>query len=472
MPARNLILVIVFFALATVPFACGDDDGGGNDAPSTSYRHAWSTVIGGSGDDAATDAVALLDGGAAVVGFFESSVLFGSDTLSSYGGAGRDAFVTRLDADGRPIWSRRFGGTGDDQAMAVAQADDGTLLLAVTFPNQLEVDGTVLFAGGIMDAVLIALTTTDGSTAWYRQLGASGSIQPNHLVVRSGWVLLSGSFAGIVDFAGVQLTSSNGDDAFVSAYSIADGLRQWTIAAAGTGDDASVELFADTPGAMYLVGTFEDDITLGSTTLQSAGSSDVFLAAVTLTDGAIGWAERYGGEGLDNVAAFARSDDQTFWLSGSLEGTADFGGHTAQSAGARDVYLAKLGTVGTVEWVRTIGGASDDLAIGAVVDPDGFVLNAGTVTGSVDFGQGPAGSGATAEMFAAAVEPHLGDGAWSERFSGALVPMHLAAGGDKFHLVGSIDGAADIDGQSISANGGSDILITRLDWLGPVSAAH
>ncbi|MEE8408909.1 MAG: hypothetical protein V3T05_04845 [Myxococcota bacterium] len=464
--ARAYPLVLLYSLATLAPSGCGGNDGGGDNTPSTSYRHAWSTVIGGSADDAAVDAVSLMDGGAVVVGYFEGSVLFGSDTLTSYGGVGRDAFITRLDADGRPLWGRRFGGTGDDEAVAVAQAEDGTVVVAVTFPSQLEIDGTVLLGSGIMDAALIALSTADGTTAWYRQLGATGSIQPHDLEVRSGWVMVSGSFNGSVDFAGLLLTSSNGADAFVSAYAIADGTRQWTIAPSGTGAETAVDLYADTPGAMVLVGTFEDDITLGTVTLQSAGGTDIFLAAVALTDGAVTWAERYGGDGLDDVVAFARSDDQTFWLSGSFEGAADFAGSTIQSAGARDLYLAKLGTVGTVEWVRTIGGSSDDVATGIVVDPDGFVLNVGTVTGSVDLGQGTTSGRAGAEMFAAAYEPRLGHGAWSERYSGTLVPMRLVAGGDKFLVVGSIEGPADIGGQRVAANGGTDILITRLDWLG------
>jgi hypothetical protein len=70
----------------------------------------WQRLMGDIHNDRARTALALADGGFVIGGF------------AGMGGSNRDAWVARLDAEGRPIWQRRFGGPGNDGVFHVALA--------------------------------------------------------------------------------------------------------------------------------------------------------------------------------------------------------------------------------------------------------------------------------------------------------------------------------------------------------------
>ncbi len=80
----------------------------------------WSRNIGGSGDEAAFDLLALNDGGFLVVGT--------ADRLSN---GQNDMFVTRTDSEGLPRWTRYFGAPAlDETALSVSATPDGHFIAA------------------------------------------------------------------------------------------------------------------------------------------------------------------------------------------------------------------------------------------------------------------------------------------------------------------------------------------------------
>src|SRR6185503_14223585 len=90
----------------------------------TNGAHGWSKHFWNSGTDRGT-AIAVAGGYVAVVGYFTNSINFNLPTITTSildaGAPYVDAFVTKLAAsDGAHVWSRRFGGSQDDQAYAVA----------------------------------------------------------------------------------------------------------------------------------------------------------------------------------------------------------------------------------------------------------------------------------------------------------------------------------------------------------------
>lgn len=79
----------------------------------------WDRTLGGRKDDWATTIVRTADGGLAVAGSTQSK------------GAGKgDAWVIRLDAQGKLRWDRTFGGRKVDWASAVVQNADGGFTVA------------------------------------------------------------------------------------------------------------------------------------------------------------------------------------------------------------------------------------------------------------------------------------------------------------------------------------------------------
>jgi hypothetical protein len=81
-------------------------------------RTLWTRQYGGDGNDFASDAVCLPDGGFAVVGYTTPR---GTDQ--------RNMCMIRINERGRRIWKRTYGGPGDDAAFTVKRTMDGGFLL-------------------------------------------------------------------------------------------------------------------------------------------------------------------------------------------------------------------------------------------------------------------------------------------------------------------------------------------------------
>jgi len=87
-----------------------------------SRRKSWEAVFGGTGREALAAVVALPDGGCLLGG---SSVSGVSGNKDAPGFGGSDYWIVRVDADGRKLWDRAFGGSQDDVLTSMALTFDG-----------------------------------------------------------------------------------------------------------------------------------------------------------------------------------------------------------------------------------------------------------------------------------------------------------------------------------------------------------
>jgi hypothetical protein len=76
-------------------------------------------------------------------------------------------------------------------------------------------------------------------------------------------------------------------------------------------------------------------------------------------------------------------------VAGNLDSTLDLGGGTIASAGASDVFLARIDAAGKVLETRRWGDSLAQTVVAMDVDAAGDVMLAGTLSGALDFGSGP-----------------------------------------------------------------------------------
>ena len=74
----------------------------------------WSKTFGGAGDEWAFSVIATSDGGYAIAGY-----------TNSFGAGANDFWLLKIDASGNSQWNRTFGGLGDDRAYAMVRSADG-----------------------------------------------------------------------------------------------------------------------------------------------------------------------------------------------------------------------------------------------------------------------------------------------------------------------------------------------------------
>lgn len=340
-----------------------------------------------------------------VVGSFIEAVDLGDGPLVSAGGA--DIFVAKLTTDGETVWSRRFGGVEDEQAVKVAVSPDG----GVVFTGH--ADGTIDFGGGPLEGVgrgaFLAKLDEDGEHVFSRRFGTETyqSVEPVRItglaVGPDGEAALKGYFDGIVDFGGGPVESAGLDDIFVAKY--------------------------DRTGAHVFDRRFGD----------AEYQNDSGGIAV---------------DGQGNVV-----------FVGDFQGTIDFGDGPIESAGDHDLLLAKLDPGGDTVWARTFGGKGAEQAGPIAVDSRGRVAVAGSFEGAVDFGGGPMTStqGYHFNLFVAEVDGN-GQHRWSKRFGDVDGEEAIGLGYDaldRLMLVGNFAGALVFGGEGLITAGGWDVFAVR-----------
>lgn len=118
-----------------------------------------------------------------------------------------------------------------------------------------------------------------------------------------------------------------------------------------------------------------DYVMAGATFSQGAGDYDIYLVKLDST-GSTFWERTYGGVFTDIGTDLQSTPDGGFIIAGY---TTSFGN------GKRDVCLVKTAADGTMEWIKTYGGSSDDEGFSVRVTSDSGYIVCGT---TMSFGQG------------------------------------------------------------------------------------
>jgi hypothetical protein len=216
----------------------------------------------------------------------------------------------------------------------------------------------------------------------------------------AGNVYLTGNFAGTRDFdpgPGVyNLTSVGTEDQFVAKYT-SDGSLLWAQRA-GSNPAPNILgsgswLALDSAGNIYLTGTFQGTIDVGTTTLSSAGQWDIYVAKLDST-GTFLWAIGAGGTGRDNSSSIAAHESGFLSIVGYFTESADFdpspsATYSLTSAGGADAFVWKLDADGNFVSALAAGSTGMDSALDVAVDGLGSVHVVGSFSATVDFDPGP-----------------------------------------------------------------------------------
>ncbi|MBI4699924.1 MAG: hypothetical protein HY744_01955 [Deltaproteobacteria bacterium] len=233
--------------------------------------HLWSKPFGDAAGQAGFGVVSAADGAVLLAGYFMGAVDFGGGSLTSAGLW--DMFVTKLDKDGKHLWSKRFGDASYDYGYGITAAADGGVLLSGSF------QGTVDFGGGPLTSadagIFVARFDSDGTHLWSKRFGTG--VGRAIASSANGTVLLTGYFTGSADFGGGTLTSAGSYDIFVAKFD-KDGNHLWSKRIGDPSDQHGYAIAVDASGAVLLTGAFKGSADFGGGPLTSAGDWDIFVA--------------------------------------------------------------------------------------------------------------------------------------------------------------------------------------------------
>ena len=164
-----------------------------------------------------TEAIASSPKHVGLAGLFKGSIILGGGNLSSLGGT--DIFLAKLDANGKPLWSQRFGDPSAQAAHGVAVDPSGNVMMAGSYEGNLNFGGGNLGRAGGIDAFVV-MVDSDGNHRWSKHFGDSESqVATGVAVDPSGDVVVAGWFQGTVNFGDGPLSAADSKDVFLAKLS-------------------------------------------------------------------------------------------------------------------------------------------------------------------------------------------------------------------------------------------------------------
>jgi chitodextrinase len=225
---------------------------------------------------------------------------------------------------------------------------------------------------------------TISSYAWTFGDGTIGNgVSLSHAYAAAGTYTVT---LTVTDNAGAK-----GSDSAIATITAPTGPTTWGKQMGAAGSDSATSVATDAAGNTYVAATFSNTITIGTTSLASAGAQDVALAKYS-PSGAVLWARRMGGALSDQPGGLAVDANGNVDLVGTFSGSASFGGATLAVTGGSqvDMFVAQYnGATGAHQWSKGFGGVYTDQAKGVAVDSTGNIYFTGFFEGTVNFGGGP-----------------------------------------------------------------------------------
>ncbi|MCC7268531.1 MAG: hypothetical protein IT546_14505 [Caulobacteraceae bacterium] len=248
-----------------------------------------------------------------------------------------DSFVTLYDALGQEVWSRRSTAKGEDEATAVAFADDGSVYVAGRTKG--------VMAGGVSagnwDGYLRSYTA-DGLAKGVAQFGTSGDDKLAGLAIEGGNVVVASVEGGR---AILRRFDVSGAAPAVAATRDLGGLAGGSIAGIGFDGNGRLLVAGAAGGATLNAGTV---------TRAYAGGTDAFAVSIAadLSAGAGDSVAYYGGAGADKASAMTVAGGKV-WITGATD--QDLPGMTR--IGKSDGFVVGLDVqAGSVDFQRRFSG--------------------------------------------------------------------------------------------------------------------
>lgn len=374
----------------------------------------WAKRAGGLTNNSCTsNGIAVLGSDVYITGNISGTVNFntpnamGTNEITSVGGA--DIFVAKYDDAGTFQWAKRAGGINSDYGSGIV-ASDGSIYMTgyiggtANFNTPSATGSNEIISAGA-DDIFIAKYNEAGVFQWAKRAGGVGSDIGYNIAVSGTSIYITGSFSQTTNFnmpsafGSNEIVSAGESDMFVAKYD-ASGTFQWAKRAGGTSGDTGFAI-AVSGTSVYATGNisstanFNTPSDMGSNTLVSVGSGDIFLAKYD-DNGTLQWIKRGGANGVDNGNGIVVTDKFIF-ISGGFNGTANFntpsagGINEATSAGQDDIFLLKYDLNGNYKSSKRAGGTTGDRAL-AISAFGSSVYTTGYISGTVNFNT-PSASG-------------------------------------------------------------------------------
>jgi hypothetical protein len=296
-------------------------------AASAPAQQRWTKTYGGVPSDLGNSVQQTVDGGYIIAG-----------STNSFGHGGNDVYLIKTNSAGDTVWTRAYGGGGDDEGYCVQQtADTGYIIVGFTLTL------------GTRDVYLIK-TNASGDTLWTRIYGGAG----NDL----GYSVQQTADRGFIVTGVTYSFGAGGADLWLLKTN-ASGDTLWTRTYGGALDEEGYSV-RQTLDSGYVV--------TGYTKSVGDGLYHAWLIKTDRT-GDTTWTRTYGWAFAAAGSSVRQTSDQGYVIAGY---------NYPSAATNYDLFLVKTNAQGDTLWTRTYGGTGADYGYSVWQTSDGGYIVAGT----------------------------------------------------------------------------------------------
>ncbi|HIF14741.1 MAG TPA: hypothetical protein EYQ86_05240, partial [Bacteroidetes bacterium] len=362
----------------------------------------WFKLIGGNGDNVASEMGIDGAGNIYVVGAFSDSLDFDPDSTTSrvlHSGGGRDAYILKLDPDGNLLWVKQIEGQADNWLRAIFVDDNGNSYTTGYFSALATLD-TAIYQSADSSDCFIQKRNTDGDLIWTRTMGGQGDDQGMSISVDfDGNVYTAGTFSDTNKIANTTLVSNGMSDMFITKH---DSLGNfvWAHNVGGIGDDSpnGIKVVNTLLGlCLYISAGFSDTVDFyGVKSYASAGDKDIVGFMIYASTGTLAstsyldYVARMGGSEADLSMDFVFDDDLNIYSTGFFKETADLNPKDIDttnyySKGFMDAFVLKMNQSAEFQWALQFGSKGLDIGNAIGIDESGNIYTAGQFSDTIEF---------------------------------------------------------------------------------------
>lgn len=303
---------------------------------------------------------------------------------SSFGSGGKDVYILKIDRKGEKVWEKFYGGSKDDYAYSINEAEDGYLVVGGTrslgagnsdvYVLKIDENGDLLwqktFGGKGFEEVWKLSKDSDGNFVTVGRTNSFGKGQYDLYLLKidgKGNKLWEKAFGdkmseygyGVVSdkdgyvAVGISNSFSESQDIYVIKVDKKGNLI-WEKVFGGKGFDYA-----------YSITSCRDGYMIVGNSNSFSDNPDLYVIKID-KDGNKIWEKTYGGKGYETGFLIMPSKDEKGYLI--------VGGSNSKGAGNSDVYVVKINEDGDLIWEKFFGGADLDEGWGAIYDLDYVVI--------------------------------------------------------------------------------------------------
>ena len=349
-------------------------------------------------------------------------------------------------------WQKSIGGSTVEEAKSIEQTTDGGYIVAgYTTSNNGDVTGN----HGNSDYWVVKLSAT-GTIQWQKTLGGTADdyAQSIQQATDGGYII-----AGYTNSNNGNVTGNHGNYDYWVVKLSAVGTIEWQKTLGGTQNEYAYSIQQTRDGGYIVAGNTNSN---NGDVTGNHGGIDYWVVKLSST-GAIQWQKTLGGTVNDFAVSIQQTIDGGYIVAGYA---ASIDGDVTGVQGGFDYWVVKLNSTGTIEWQKTAGGSSADIAFSIRETSDGGYIIVGVTLSNDGDVSGYHGG--------------FGYDSWIVKLSGTgNIQWAKTLGGTNDDIIWSIKQTADgnyiaggftfsNDGDVSGNHGGYDVWVVKISDTGTI----